>query len=103
MSNKRPRLSLRTLRKGMILVQVVARIDSEVVKERTFVESLRKRFFVSSEEAPDLAAADTDTDTDADTDVDVNVDVGAGARSDDDTLQFIFRFYIWQNKNASIK
>ena len=56
MSNKRPRLSLRTLRKGMILAQVVARIDSEVVKERTFVESLRKRFFVSSEEAPDLAA-----------------------------------------------
>ena len=97
MSNKRPRLSLRTLRKGMILVQVVARIDSEVVKERTFDESLRKRFFVSSEEAPDLAAAD------ADTDVDVNVDVGAGARSNDDTLQFIFRFYNWQNKNASIE
>ena len=95
MSNKRPRLSQRTLRKGMILAQVVARINSEVVKERTFVESLRKRFFVSSEEAPDLAAADTD--------VDVNVDVGAGARSDDDTLQFIFRFYNWQNKNASIK
>ena len=93
MSNKRPRLSLRTLCKGMILAQVVARINSEVVKERTFVESLRKRFFVSSEEAPDLAAADTDVD----------VDVVAGARSDDDTLQFIFRFYNWQNKNGSIK
>ena len=90
---------MRTLRKGMILAQVVARINSEVVKERTFVESLRKRFFVSSEEAPDLAAPDTDVDTD----VDVNVDVGAGARSDDDTLQFIFRFYNWQNKNASIE